>query len=92
MWNATNRSKSQYEKLYILGYTKMIKSNKIIYCWNVYYYVFGWRHEVECNGTVQSRDRPILVFSWEVEWNEVIPQNRIFLQYVERNDSSNLVE
>jgi hypothetical protein len=37
MLNATNRSKSQYETLYILGYTKMTKSDicslqyKIVY-------------------------------------------------------------
>jgi hypothetical protein len=39
--------------------------------------MFGWCHQVERNGIVPHLEL-ISVFSWKMEWNEVVSQKRIF--------------
>jgi hypothetical protein len=53
--------------------------------------VFGSRHEVECNVTVLHL-APILVFGLELEWNGLVPGNRIFAQDAELGRSTDSVE
>jgi hypothetical protein len=53
--------------------------------------VFGWCHQVECNGMVPHLDL-IPVFSWKMERNEVVPQKRIFPLDPEHTHSSKSVE
>jgi hypothetical protein len=53
--------------------------------------VFGWCHQVEHNGIVPHLEL-IPVFSWKMEWNEVVPQKRIFPLDPECTHSSKLVE